>query len=69
MISLDVSSLFTNVALNFILNGIEKRWHYIHESTELPLEEFKNGIEILMNSTFFKFDNTYYKHFFRCHLY
>ena len=61
MLSLYVSSLFTNVPLPLVLKGIEKRWHHICKWTKIPLQEFKEGIELLMNSTYFQFDNKYYK--------
>ena len=61
MLSLDVSSLFTNVSLPLVLKGIEKRWHHICKWTKILLQEFKDGIELLMNSTYFQFDNKYYK--------
>ena len=53
MISLDISSLFTNVPFDLIINSINKRWNFIKSATNLPLEEFKKGIEFLMNNTFF----------------
>ena len=61
MLSLDVSSLFTNVPLLLVLKDIEKRWHHVCKWTEIPLQEFKEGIELLMNSTYFQFDHKYYK--------
>ena len=64
MISLDVSSLFTNVPFDLIINSINKRWNFIKSATNLPLEEFKRGIEFLMNNTFFQFDNKYYQQVF-----
>ena len=60
-VSLDVSSLLTNVPLELVLKGIEKRWDYISNFTKILLDDFKNGISFLMDSTFFKFDNAYYK--------
>ena len=53
MISLDVSSLFTNVPFDLIINSIKKGWNSIKSATNFPLEEFKRGIEFLMNNTFF----------------
>ena len=64
MISLDVSSLFTSVPFDLIINSINKRWNLIKSATNLPLEEFKKGIEFLMNNTFFQFDNKYYQQIF-----
>ena len=61
MVSLDVSSLFTNVTIYVGLTGFEKRCHHICKFTALPLEEFKDGIKLLMDSTFFQFDKSFYK--------
>ena len=63
-VSLDVSSLFTNDPLKFVLKGIKKRWDYISNFIKIPLDDFKNGISFLMDSTFFKFNNAYYKQTF-----
>ena len=43
-------SLFTNILIKLIQKSIEKRWHCIEKFTKLPLEEFKDGIEFLMNT-------------------
>ena len=61
MVSLDVSFLFTNVPIHLVLTGIEKRWHHICKFTALPLEEFKDGIKLLMDLTFFQYDKYFYK--------
>ena len=64
-VSLDMSSLFTNVPLELVLKGIKKRWDYMSNFTKIPLDDFKNGISFLMDSTFFfKFNNAYYKQTF-----
>ena len=64
MISLDVTSLFTNVPFDLVLNSIKKRWCFIKSATNLPLQEFQKGIKFLMNNTFFQFDNKYYQQVF-----
>ena len=64
MISLDVTSLFTNVPIDLVKNSIEKRWNLINKATNLPLQEFQKGIEFLMKNTFFQFDNEYYHQIF-----
>ena len=61
MISLDVMSLFTNIPIKLIQKSIEKRWHYIKKCIKLPLEDFKDGIEFLMNNPFLQFNNSYYR--------
>ena len=64
MISLDVTSLFTNFPFDLVLNSINKRWCFIKSSTNLPLQEFQKGIEFLLNNTFFRFDNKYHQQVF-----
>ena len=59
MLSLDVSSLFTNVPLPLVFKGIEKKWHHIYKWKKIPLQEFKEGIKLLMNSTYFQFVKKY----------
>ena len=61
MLLLYVSSLFNNVPLPLVLKCIEKRWHHICKWTKIPLQKFKEGIEFLMNSTYFQFEYKYYK--------
>ena len=40
MISLDVTSLFTNMPIDLVKSSIEKRWNLINKATNLPLQEF-----------------------------
>ena len=44
MISLYVTSLFTNVPIELVLKGIDKRWPLIKKVTKLPIDELKKGI-------------------------
>ena len=65
MMSLDVTSLFTNVPLNIVLISIEKRWHYISPNTKFSLDQFILGIQMLMEQkNFFKFDHQFYSQTF-----
>ena len=50
MISLDVSLLYTKVPLELVLKGIGKRQPHIIIVTNLPNNEFKNGIQFLISS-------------------
>jgi len=61
LVSLDVISLFTNVPLNLALESISNRWSHICRSTKIPKSEFLNAIKIILDSTFFKFNNKIYK--------
>jgi len=64
VISLDVVSLFTNIPMQLAVNSILKRWDCISNSTKITQEEFVNGIKLITNSTFFTFDNKFYKQIF-----
>jgi len=59
--SFDVVSLFTNIPLDLALNSINKRWTEIETNTTIPMKEFLIRINLVLNSTFFKFNNTIYK--------
>lgn len=56
--SFDVVSLFTNVPIDMALEGVEKRWRYIH--IKIEKEEFLTA-KFVMLSTYFIFDGTIYK--------
>ena len=64
MISLDVTSLFTNVPIDLVTDGTEKRWNLIKCATNLPLQEFQKGIEFLIKNTFLQFGNKYHHQVF-----
>jgi len=57
LVSLDVISLYTNVPLNLVLESISNRWFHICRGTKIPKSEFLNAIKIILDSTFFKFNN------------
>jgi len=59
--SLNVVSLFSNVPLHLALNSIEKRWDYISRKTSIPKQEFIIAVKFVLNSTFFAFNNKFYK--------
>ncbi|XP_011858524.1 PREDICTED: uncharacterized protein LOC105556066, partial [Vollenhovia emeryi] len=64
MISLDVTSLFTNIPKELVLKGIEKRWNYISKSTKLNLNQFLYAIDLVLNSTSFTFEGQAYEQIF-----
>lgn len=61
LVSLDVVSLFNNVPSDLVIKSIRKRWKFLQNKISLSCEEFLEGIEFLMNTTFFQFNNNYYK--------
>jgi len=62
--SFDVVSLFTNIPINLVNDSITLRWGNISRNTTLTLDEFLNGINLVLQSTFFKFDDKFYKQIF-----
>jgi len=60
LVSFDVTSLFTNLPKELILQGIEKRWHDIKRNTKLSLPQLLNAIDLLLSSAGFSFNGKYY---------
>jgi len=58
---LDVISLFTNIPLNLAFESVSNRWAYISKGTKIPKTEFINAIKIILDSTYFRFNNMIYK--------
>ena len=61
LISLDVTSLFTNTPLELVRNAIEKRCNQIRLHCNIPLKEIIDTVTLLMDSTYFQFNNKFYK--------
>lgn len=61
MMSLDVVSLFTNVPKELVTVAIQQRWNEIKSHTNIPLQRFIEGIELLMESCYFSFNGTHYR--------
>jgi len=62
--SLDVVSLFTNVPVENIYEAISNRWQMIERDTAIPKKEFILALKLILESTFFSFDNIIYKQIF-----
>jgi len=61
LISLDVVSMFTNIPINLALESVSRRWDQIKGGTNIPRGEFINAVKIILDSTFFSFNNMIYK--------
>jgi len=61
LISLDVVSLFTNIPINLALEGMTKRWDQIKKGTDIPMNEFLLAVKMILDSTYFTFNNKIYK--------
>jgi len=61
LISLDVTSLFTNIPLDLTIKSIEKRWVHMSNNCMIPREEFLIALRLIFDSTYFIFDGVIYK--------
>jgi len=64
LVSFDVVSLFTNVPTDIVIDAINERWPLIEKHSSLPKEEFLLAIKMILQSTYFTFNNIYYKQTF-----
>lgn len=64
LVSLDVTSLFTNIPLNLVIALISKKWSEIKVHTKLPKKQFLDGIKLIFEYSHFSFDNQFYKQTF-----
>jgi len=60
LISLDVTSLFTNVPLDLALDSISKRWPLIQNNTKISKNEFIQAIKFILTFTYFSFNKVIY---------
>lgn len=61
LISLDATSLFTNVSKELTLMAINKKWTKIRKFTHLPKEQFIEGLSVVLDNCCFQYDNIYYR--------
>jgi len=60
-VSLDVTSLFTNIPKELVMQGIENRWTDIRIKTKLSLTQMISAIDMVLSSTSFVFNGRYYE--------
>jgi len=61
LISLDVISLFANISMNLTLDSVNKRWLDISKGTKIPKPDFLKALKLIIESTFFVFNDKIYK--------
>jgi len=61
LVSLDVISLFTNVPIESVMDILEEKWSFIEKHSNIPKDEFFNAINLVLHSTFFTYNNKFYK--------
>ena len=64
LLSLDVSSLFTNVRCDLVLKSLDRRCQLIHNNCRIPFDEIINCTKFLFENTYFTFNNNIYLQFF-----
>jgi len=61
LILLDVISLFTNVPIDLAIECLTKIWYSISTNCKIPQKEFLDAVRLVLDPTFFTFDNQFYK--------
>ncbi|XP_018353715.1 PREDICTED: uncharacterized protein LOC108755288 [Trachymyrmex septentrionalis] len=62
--SLDVTSLFTNVPTDVAIDCVNEHWRAVSIDCSLPKKEFLGAIQFVLDSSFFVFDNVFYRQSF-----
>lgn len=60
MISLDATSLYTNIPKELCIIAIEKRWSTISKHTFLSKEQFIDAIKLIIDGSYFKYGDWFY---------
>ena len=61
LISLDVTSLYTNIPINLVEHIVDKEWNSLKEFTNLPKDEFQRALKFTLTTNFFQFKDKFYK--------
>jgi len=64
IVSLDIASMYSNIPIELALGSVLRRWNVIEKNTSIPFQEFKRAISVILNSTFFKFNEEFYEQIF-----
>jgi len=66
ILSLDVTSLYTNISIDLVMHTLKHYWKKIKEHTDLSYEELTEGIKLCLETTYFLYDKEYYQQIFGC---
>lgn len=61
LISLDVTSLYTNIPINLIEQIIDSKWQSIEPFTTLPKDEFQKALKLTLTTNYFQFEGNFFK--------
>jgi len=64
LVSLDVISLYTNIPIELVKQGIKDRWNDISTKTKFSLPQFLLAIDMVLSSTSFVFNGKFYEQIF-----
>lgn len=64
MFSLDVTSLYTNVPIDYAMECIDRRWDEIGDHTPIEKNSFVAAVKLVLGSTFFVYRGEFYKQTF-----
>ena len=64
LVSLDVTSLFTNIPLQLVIDSVKKRWPNIQPHTDISQDRFIELISFVFDTTYFTFQERFYKQIF-----
>lgn len=64
LVSLDVTSLFTNIPLQLVTDSIKKRWPKIRQHTDISEDKFIDLVSFVFDTTYFTFQNKFYRQIF-----
>ena len=64
LLSLDVTSLFTNIPCHLVLNSLDRRFNDLHNICKIPFDEIRKCVKLIFDNTYFKFDNKFYQQIF-----
>ena len=53
--------MYPSIPFQLLIKSIKRRWNKIEKDTKLPMEEFIKGIDVIMNSLYFKFGENHYQ--------
>ncbi|XP_018355891.1 PREDICTED: telomerase reverse transcriptase-like [Trachymyrmex septentrionalis] len=56
--------MYSNIPNELALRSVLSRWNLIEKNTSILFQEFKRAISIILNSTFFKFNEEFYEQIF-----
>lgn len=60
IVSLDATSLFTNIQQDMCIDAINKRWNRIKDHTFLTREEFIEAVKLITSQSYFRYQDQYY---------